>query len=206
MMRAFTQWILTTFTSPVGIVILAALDSTLFFWLPFGIDAATIVLAMRGVAPWWAVAVLATIGSVAGAAITFWMGAKAGDAGIERFVPAKRLDGARRRINARPSAVVLPALSLVPPPFPFTPIVLAAGALDVKASTFFPVLAASRLLRFGTEAYLARRFGPRTLDWLQSPLVQNAVLAFAALAAVLTTVTIVRIVRSTRRSARSVAS
>lgn len=201
-MRAFTQWVLATFASPVGLLILAALDSTLFFWLPFGVDAATIVLAMRGVAPWWAVAALATIGSGAGAAITFWIGVKVGDAGLERFVPAKRLEGARRRISRSANGAVLATLSLVPPPFPFTPIVLAAGTLDVKASTFFPMLFASRLLRFGAEAYLARRFGPQTLDWLESPIVQNAVLGFVVLAAVLTIVTIIRIVRSSPRSSR----
>ena len=64
-MRTLTQWVLATFTSPVGILLLAALDSTLFFWLPFGVDAATIVFAMRGVAPWWAVALLTTAGSIA---------------------------------------------------------------------------------------------------------------------------------------------
>jgi len=99
-MRAITHWVLTTFASPIGILILAALDSTLFFWLPFGIDAATIVLSMRGVAPWWAVALLATGGSVAGALITFWMGDKVGDAGLERFAPARYLASARRRISA----------------------------------------------------------------------------------------------------------
>jgi hypothetical protein len=64
------------------------------------------------------------------------------------------------------------------------------------------MLFASRLLRFGAEAYLARRFGPQTLDWLESPIVQNAVLGFVVLAAVLTIVTIIRIVRSSPRSSR----
>jgi membrane protein YqaA with SNARE-associated domain len=66
-MRTLTQWVLTTFTNPAGILILSALDSTLFFWLPFGVDAATVVFSMRGIAPWWAVALLATGGSIAGA-------------------------------------------------------------------------------------------------------------------------------------------
>ena len=195
-MRTITHWVLTTFASPIGILILAALDSTLFFWLPFGIDAATIVLSMRGGAPWWAVALLATGGSVAGALITFWMGHKVGDAGLERFAPARYLASARRRIKKTTQSGALAALSLIPPPFPFTPIVLAAGALKVKAAAFFTALVACRFVRFGLEAYLARRYGPQTLDWLESPTVENAVLAFLALGVVLTTITLVRVVRS----------
>src|SRR6185436_20010100 len=205
-MRALTHWILTAFASPIGILILAALDSTLFFWLPFGIDAATVVLSMRGVAPWWAVALLATGGSVIGALATFWMGDKVGDAGLERFAPTRYLASARKRIKKETRADVLAALSLIPPPFPFTPIVLAAGALEVKAVTFFSTLAACRFARFGLEAYLARRYGPQTLDWLESPIVENAVLAFLALGIALTVLTLIRILRSPGRSSRRAAA
>jgi membrane protein YqaA with SNARE-associated domain len=205
-MRAVTQWVLSAFTNPVGIVLLAALDSTLFFWLPFGIDAATIVFAMRGVAPWWAVAALATAGAVAGSALTFWMGAKVGDAGLERLVPERRLESARRRIKHTTRSAALAALSLIPPPFPFTPMVLVAGALEVKRLTFFATLAACRFVRFAIEAYLARRFGPKTLDWLESPLVQNLVLGFIVVGLILTTITIVRLAGIPRKSSRRAAA
>ena len=205
-MRSLTHWVLTTFASPIGILILAALDSTLFFWLPFGIDAATVVLSMRGVAPWWAVAFLATGGSVAGALATFWMGNKVGDAGLERFASSRYLASARKRIEKKTRADVLAALSLIPPPFPFTPIVLAAGALEVKAAAFFATLAVCRFVRFGIEAYLARRYGPQTLDWLESPIVEKTVLAFLALGLALTAVTLFRIVRSPARSRRRAAA
>ena len=45
-MRSFTKWVLATFTSPLGVFVLAALDSTLFFSVPFGIDAAVIIVAL----------------------------------------------------------------------------------------------------------------------------------------------------------------
>jgi membrane protein YqaA with SNARE-associated domain len=199
-MRAFTHWVLSTFTSPAGIFIIAALDSTLFFWLPFGIDAATILLAMRGVAPWWAVAAVVTAGSAAGSVLTFWMGAKAGDAGLERYVPASALDRARRRIRNSNNTIGLAGLSLAPPPFPFTPIVLAAGALEVDQATFFTTLVFSRFTRFSVEAFLARRFGPKTLDWLNSPIVENIVFGFVVLGAILTIISIVRLLRSRRAS------
>jgi membrane protein YqaA with SNARE-associated domain len=205
-MRALTQWVLATFTNPAGILVLAALDSTLFFWLPFGVDAATVVFSMRGRAPWWAVALLATGGSIAGALITFWMGRRVGDAGLERFASAGNLESARRRIKKTTRSSVLASLSLVPPPFPFTPIVLAAGALDVNAGHFFATLAACRFARFGIEAYLARRFGSQTLEWLESPLVENVVLAFLVLGVVLTTLALIRILRPAARSRRRAAA
>jgi membrane protein YqaA with SNARE-associated domain len=205
-MRTLTQWVLATFTSPVGILILAALDSTLFFWLPFGVDAATIVFAMRGVAPWWAVALLTTAGSIAGSLVTFWMGAKVGDAGLGRLVSERHLESARRRIKKSTRSAALAVPSLIPPPFPFTPIVLAAGALAVRRSTFFATLAVCRFARFGAEAFLARRYGPETLDWLDSPMVEYVVLGFLAIGVLLTAVTIVRLARAPRKSRRRAAA
>ena len=73
-MRAFSHWMLGLFASPFGVFALAFLDSTLFFSLPFGIDAVVIILAARLRESWWVVPLLATAGSVAGAALTFWMG------------------------------------------------------------------------------------------------------------------------------------
>lgn len=196
-MRSLTQWIIGTFASPIGVLLLAALDSTLFFSLPFGIDAAVIVLAARSERLAWAVPVLATVGSFAGAAVTFWMGKKIGDAGLERYLPAKRLDRVRRKIK-NSGAIAMAVVDLIPPPFPFTPFVLAAGALGVRASLFFVTLVATRLLRFGLEAWLAARYGRRVLAALESDLMQNVILVCIVLAVVLTAVSIVRLVRASR--------
>ena len=45
-MRWFAARFVTLLASPVGVVVLAALDSTIFASLPFGIDAAVIILAL----------------------------------------------------------------------------------------------------------------------------------------------------------------
>ncbi len=150
-MRSFSIWLVAFFTSPAGIIVLAALDSTLFFSLPFGIDAAVIILAAQLRTFAWIVPLLATAGSVVGAWLTFWMGMKIGDKELERYVAPKRLQRIRAKIQTR-GAVALAVLDLIPPPFPFTPFVLAAGALEVKTSTFFVTLTLCRLLRFGDLA------------------------------------------------------
>ena len=64
-MRAFAQWIITMCPTLAGVLVLAVFDSTLFFSLPSGIDAAVILLAARLRSLWWIVPLLASAGSVA---------------------------------------------------------------------------------------------------------------------------------------------
>jgi membrane protein YqaA with SNARE-associated domain len=197
-MRSFSAWVLALFASPAGVVVLAALDSTLFVSLPFGIDAAVIILAARLRALAWVVPLLATGGSLAGAWLTFWMGAKIGEKGLERYVGPKRLKRIRAKIHSR-GAIALAVLDLIPPPFPFTPFVLAAGALEVSTVTFFATLTICRLLRFGLETALAVVYGPRILSWLDSDRFHATVTGCIALAAVLTTLSLVKIIRTAGR-------
>jgi membrane protein YqaA with SNARE-associated domain len=197
MMKGLTAWVLGTFASPVGVFVLAVLDSTLFFSLPFGIDAAVIVLAARSDRMAWVVPIVATIGSAAGASLTFWMGHKAGEEGLDRYLDRRRLDRVRARVN-QSGAVALAALNLLPPPFPFTAVVLAAGALKVRPWVFFPTLVATRLARFGLEAYLATRFGRRILSWLESDAVQFVVFGCIVLGLALTAWTLWKFFRGSR--------
>jgi membrane protein YqaA with SNARE-associated domain len=196
-MRGFSGWVLGLFASPIGVVALAFLDSTLFFSLPFGIDAVVIILAARERQVWWAVPLLATAGSVAGAALTFWMGAKIGEQGLERQLPPKRLEQIQARLK-KSGAIALAALDLIPPPFPFTPFVLAAGALKVRRRLFFIVLAVTRVIRFGLEAALALVYGRRIIAWLDADIFKDVVFGCIVLAVLLTALSIARVVRATR--------
>jgi membrane protein YqaA with SNARE-associated domain len=199
--RGFSHWIITLFASPGGVIVLAALDSTLFFSLPFGIDAAVIILAARLHGAAWAVPLLATTGSLAGAATTFWMGVKVGEKGLDRYASPKRLTKVRKKIRES-GAIALAILDLIPPPFPFTPFVLAAGALGVDVWTFFVTLAVCRLGRFGAETVLAVVYGRHILSWLDSPILNDVVIGCTALAGLLTTISLVKIFRTSGRPRR----
>ena len=196
-MRGFSGWVLGLFASPIGVVALAFLDSTLFFSLPFGIDAVVIILAARERQLWWVVPLLAAAGSVAGAALTFWMGMKIGEKGLERHVSPKRLEQIQSRLK-KSGAIALAVLDLIPPPFPFTPFVLAAGALKVKRRLFFIVLGLTRVIRFGLEAALALVYGRRIIAWLDADIFRYIVFGCIVLAVLLTALSIVRVVRATR--------
>jgi membrane protein YqaA with SNARE-associated domain len=196
-MRSLSRHVILLFATPLGVVALAALDSTLFFSFPFALDAVVVILAARLDGLWWIVPPLATAGSLAGAALTFWMGARIGEHGLERWIARKRLDAIRKRVR-NSGAITLAALDLAPPPFPFSACVLAAGALDVKRKTFFVTLAICRLLRFGVEAVLALVYGRHILRWLDSPIFHDVVSFFLVVAAILTAISIVQIVRNAR--------
>ena len=99
-------------------------------------------------------------------------------------------------------AVALAILDLIPPPFPFTPFVLAAGALQVDARTFFVTLADCRMVRFGLEAALANLYGPRILAWLDSDRSHDIVSGIIVLALLLSTISLLRLLQSSRRRSR----
>ena len=184
-----------------GAFVLGALDSSLVFFMPFGIDALVIYLAAKDTTLFWLHPILATLGSLAGASVTFWIGRKAGEVGLERFVAPGRLERIKARVqNSGAFAIAVPAL--LPPPFPLTPFVLTCGALDVNRVRFFSTFAAVRLLRFGTEAALARRYGTAILQTLESQLFQNVVIGFIVIALIGTIASAVLLWRHTHRTPR----
>ena len=63
-MRAFFNSLLGYFLTPWGIILMGALDSSLVFFLPLGIDFAVIILAARTHELFCLYAILATIGSL----------------------------------------------------------------------------------------------------------------------------------------------
>ncbi len=153
------------FLSPAGLFALAALDATVFFALPFGIDAGVIILSVRRPDSIWQFPIIATAGSLVGTMITFWMGRKLGEAGLEKRIPKRRLESTKAAVRKKGTAAIA-LLSLIPPPFPFTAFVLASGALGADAAKFFSVLGMARLARFGTEAFIAAHYGASVFHWI----------------------------------------
>jgi membrane protein YqaA with SNARE-associated domain len=97
------------------------------FFLPLGIDFVLILLAARKPDVFWLYAILATIGSVLGAAGTFWIGRQVGEHGLSRFVKTSRLKRVQERVSDS-AAISVAALAIIPPPFPYTAFVLTSGA------------------------------------------------------------------------------
>ena len=182
-----------------GLLLLAALDSSIFFFVPFGNDAVLVYLVARNRSLFWMYPLLAAAGSIVGAAVTYAIGRKAGKLGLKRLVPEQRLDRLKRRVkDAGAVAIAIP--SLLPPPFPLSPFVLTCGALDVNQTRFLITFGIARVVRFGAEASLARLYGAWILRVLQSDQFQIVVGGFVVLAIAGTVVTGVKLWRSTRRA------
>ena len=198
-MTAFFQSIFGFFLTWWGAFLMAALDSSMLFFLPFGVDAVVIFMAARNEELFWLYPILATAGSLTGAAATFWIGKKIGDVGLERVVSAKRLERLRCKVRDR-GAIAMAAPALLPPPFPLTPFILTCGALKVDPWRFFATFGAVRLLRFGAEAALAVVYGRGILRVLQSEAFQMVVAGFIVVAIVGSIVSIVMLWRSSHQS------
>src|SRR5439155_11544523 len=127
----------------------------------------------------------------------FYVGERLGEKGLEHFVSKGRLISVRKRIEDK-GAVALAVLDLIPPPFPFTACILAAGALEVSTSLFFITLFLTRLLRFGVEAVLAYFYGPQIIGWLESDTFEYIGIFLFVVAVLGTAITVVQLVRSTR--------
>jgi membrane protein YqaA with SNARE-associated domain len=181
-----------------GAALLAALDSSMLFFLPFGIDTVVIYLAARDATFFWIYPVLAATGSVIGAAVTYWAGYKAGEVGLERLVPEHRLRRLRDRVREK-GAVAMAAAALLPPPFPLTPFVLTCGALKVNRRLFLTTFGVARLLRFGAEAGLARVYGRGLVRIFESDGFQTVVVAFIWIAAIGTVISAILLWKNTQR-------
>ena len=179
-----------------GVLLVSALDASLFFFLPLGNDALVIYMTAAFRDRFWLYPLLATAGSTAGAATTYWIGWKAGEAGLPRFISARHLDRMRKRVrNAGALAMALPAI--LPPPFPLTPFVATCGALGINAWRFFLMFAGARLVRFGAEAALTLWYGTAVLRVLRSHAFRVVVIVFVVTAIAGTVASIVTVWRRT---------
>jgi membrane protein YqaA with SNARE-associated domain len=197
-MHKFFASIFAMFLSPVGLVALAALDSSMFFFLPMAVEAAVVILTARHRELVWLFPILAAMGSVVGAALTFGIGSKVGDEGLKHWVPERRLKAVQQKIKKK-GAVALGSAGLLPPPFPLAPLILACGALEVRKGPFLLAFIVARLLRFSIVAVLAMLYGRWILRFMESTAFKAVVVALVVVALLGTAFSIYRINQSVRR-------
>jgi membrane protein YqaA with SNARE-associated domain len=143
---------------PLGLFAIALLDSALIP-LPAGPDVVMILLTLRN--PSWMIfyAAAATVGSVAGCVILYYISRKAGARALERFSEKKQ---ARvKQLVERYDALSVFVASILPPPFPFKLFVITSGVFRVHIVRFALAIAVGRALRFLLEGYLAVTYGDR---------------------------------------------
>jgi len=192
---AISGWMAGVFATlkrlgPIGVFLLGIADSS-FLFLPFGNDLLLIALvsANRDSWIWILYVVLAAAGSVIGAFLVDVLMRKVGEEGLEYFVDERTIKRLRGKIEKHAGRAVFVA-TVMPPPFPFTAVVMSASALQAPRKTVLSAVFLGRLVRFTIEALLALWFGRQLLTWLDSDYVEYAMYAFLAIAVVGTALSI----------------
>ena len=174
-----------------GLFLLSALDSS-FLVLPFGNDLLLIALVSRNRDSFiWIVYVLVSaIGSLAGVFVIDLIMRKAGEKGLERFISQRKIEKFKNKIENKAGISVFVA-TILPPPFPFTPVVMTASALQVPRGKLFGAVFFGRLVRCTAEAVLALYFGRKLIAYINSDVVTYAVYGLIGVAAVLSTLSLI---------------
>lgn len=175
-----------------GLFLMSALDSS-FLVLPFGNDLLLIALVSsnRQSLIWMAYVLVSAVGSVLGVFVVDLLMRKAGEKGLERFVKPKRLERLKKKLENKLGATVFVA-TLLPPPFPFTPVIMTASALQCSRRKLLLAVFVGRILRYAAEAILAIFFGRQVIAYLNSDVVSYIVYGLVALAVVLSTLSLLR--------------
>lgn len=175
-----------------GLFLMSALDSS-FLVLPFGNDLLLIALVSsnRDSFIWIAYVLVSAIGSVIGVFVIDMLMRKAGEKGLERFVSEKKIKKLKSKMENKAGVTVFLA-TLMPPPFPFTPAVMTASALQTPRKNLLIAVFVGRLLRFGIEAVLALYFGRQLIAWINSDVLAYFVYALVGIAIVLSTLSLIK--------------
>lgn len=165
-----------------GLFLVGILDSS-FLFLPFGNDLLILGLAARDPVKLAWFAAFATLGSVCGSMIIDFISRKGGEQGLNRILPARRIEYVKRRVRTHAGYAIAIA-ALLPPPFPFTPFVAAAAALQYPRWRMIAVLMSARMLRFSVIGILGVAFGERVLHLIDSPVVKGTLIGLLAICVV----------------------
>jgi membrane protein YqaA with SNARE-associated domain len=144
-----------------GLVLLGIADNSVIP-LTGSMDVLTIWLAARHREPWPYYALMATLGAVIGGYITYALARKGGKEAMERKLSKRRAQKVSKAFARWGfAAVAIPAL--LPPPFPFVPFLLAAGAMQYSRRRFLGALTLGRGIRYSIAAFLGFHYGRHIL-------------------------------------------
>ncbi len=179
-----------------GPLVMGVLDSS-FLFLPFGNDLLVVALVAdrHGHIPIYVFS--AAVGSTLGAWLLTLLARKLGADGICKLAGEKQFGRLKRWIGNR-AAIAIAGGALAPPPFPYTLVVAAAGALDYPIPRILSTNFVARAVRFGVLAWLALRFGHQVMEVAQSAPFRWTMIGFIVLCLVGSGLSIRQWVRQTR--------
>jgi len=151
---------------------------------PGSVDLLTVFFAARSRDIWYYYALVSTVGAVLGGYITYRLAAKGGKAALENKVAPVRIEKLYRKFETGGFwSIFIPAL--LPPPFPLTPFLIAAGAFNYPRTKFLGALALSRGIRYSLIAYLASIYGRHIMRFVNQyykPILWSSIIFFVGCA------------------------
>ena len=147
----------------LGLFLIAFLDSSVLTF-PVINDLLLIELSVRNPARMPYYAAMATLGSVAGCLLLYYIARKGGEAMFHKHA-GPRAQHIHAWINRNGFLSIL-VTALLPPPTPFKIFVIAAGALEMPVQKFVLGLLAARAIRYFGEGFLAIRYGDQAGQFL----------------------------------------
>lgn len=173
-----------------GLFLLSALDSS-FLVLPFGNDLLLIALvsSQRNSLIWIGYVLVSALGSIVGVFVIDLIMRKTGEKGLERFLSPQKIEKFKAKIENKAGATVFVA-TVLPPPFPFTPVVMTASALQTPRRKLIGAVFVGRLVRCTIEAILALYFGRKLIAYITSDVMSYVVYGLIAVALVLSTLSL----------------
>ncbi len=142
----------------LGLFFISVIDSSpIPLPIPGSSDILVVLLAAHRHG-WLLVTVIATLGSVVGAGISYQAGIIGGMPLVDKYVPSRF--GDRIRNWTEKHAIISTALpAILPPPAPLMPFLIAAGALKMPKSKFYASFTISRFFRHAFFAWLGVHYG-----------------------------------------------
>ncbi len=163
--RALRRWIVHL--GGLGLIPLGLLDNSPIP-IPGSMDVVLMILCVRAQESWVYYALMATAGSLVGGFVTYRLARRGGRGTLKRRFPRWHMDNVNKIFERWGfSAVAIPAF--LPPPFPITPFLVAAGAMQYPVKKFLAALALGRIPRYALLAYLSARYGRKIIRLLLHP-------------------------------------
>jgi membrane protein YqaA with SNARE-associated domain len=187
-----------------GLFLMGILDSS-FLFLPFGNDLLILSLASRNPVKVAWFAFWGAAGSVAGSMLVDAVARKGGEEGLSRILPPGRIEYVKRKVRKR-AGWAIAVSALLPPPFPFTPFVAAAAALQFPRTKMIAVLMSARMLRFCLVGMLGVAFGPAIHRMAGHPAVKYGLLALLVICIVGSILSVAGWIRRSRHTEVAAAS
>lgn len=147
-----------------GLIVLGIADNTPFVSAPPGSMDIFVILLSAHRHEWWAYyALMATVGEVLGGYLTYRVAKKGGQETLEKKIGKQRAEKIYEHFEKRGFQTVFTS-SLLPPPFPFTSVLMAAGIMQYPRKEFLSALTAGRAARFFVVACLGRSYGREMIE------------------------------------------